>query len=124
MVLVGPGPDGDAEPEDAPGEGEETSRDPSVALGVLAAPLIELGFADPVFVSRDAAIVPGEVRTHEVVVGPGCALVAGTASDEAMDLDLYLADEAGARDRSRHGRAVDRPRARVPRSGDRAAGWR
>lgn len=99
MVLEGPGPDPDAE-EEATEAVPETSRDPSVALGVLAAPLVALGFAAPVFVTRDAAIVPGEVRTHEIVIGPGCALVAGTGSDEAMDLDLYLGDA--------NGREVDR----------------
>jgi len=64
-------------------------------MGVMAAPLQNRGFAPPLFVSRDAAIVPGEVRTHDVVIGPGCALIAGAASHEGMDLDLYLADDAG-----------------------------
>ncbi|HJL17272.1 MAG TPA: hypothetical protein RMH99_16515 [Sandaracinaceae bacterium LLY-WYZ-13_1] len=77
------------------GHAGETPHDPALALGVLAAPLQNRGFSAPVFVSRDAAIVPGEVRTHDVVIGPGCALVAGTASHEGMDLDLYLAEESG-----------------------------
>ncbi|MFK7985780.1 MAG: hypothetical protein AB8I08_07080 [Sandaracinaceae bacterium] len=74
---------------------QEAPGDPALALDVLAAPLSTRGFAPPLFVSRDAAIVPGEVRTHDVVVGPGCALIAGTASHDGMDLDLYLADDAG-----------------------------
>lgn len=69
--------------------------DPALALGVLAAPLQGRGFSAPLFVSRDAAIVPGEVRTHDVVIGPGCALVVGTASHEGIDLDLYMAEETG-----------------------------
>ncbi len=97
MVLVGPGSDDAAQPAESVDEGtlEEVSDDPGLALGVLVAPLLARGFSAPVFVSRDAAIVPGEVRTHDVVIGPGCALVVGAASDEAMDLDLYLADEDG-----------------------------
>jgi hypothetical protein len=93
MVLVGPG-----QPEaEAVAPPMETSRgsDPSLAVEVLAAPLRERGFSAPIFVSRDAAIVPGEVRTHEVVIGPGCSLVAGAASHEGMDLDLYLAGDDG-----------------------------
>jgi hypothetical protein len=74
---------------------ERAPDDPALALGVLAAPLSSRGFAPPVFVSRAAAIVPGEVRTHDVVIGPGCAIILGAASHEGMDLDLYLADDAG-----------------------------
>ncbi len=73
----------------------EPSGDPSLALLALARPLQSRGFGAPLFVSRDAAILPGEVRTHEVVLGPGCGIVAGAASHEGMDLDLYLADEGG-----------------------------
>jgi hypothetical protein len=95
LVFAGPGQPG-APPGDVEATLEERStEDPSLALEVLAAPLRARGFGPPVFVSRDAAIVPGEVRTHEVVVGPGCAIVAGAASHDGMDLDLYLADEAG-----------------------------
>ncbi len=94
MVLGGPG---GAALAVQPAEPEEpaTHTDPGPALALLVAPLVERGFSPPVFVSRDAAIVPGEVRTHDVVVGPGCAVITGTASDEAMDLDLYLADPDG-----------------------------
>ncbi|MCA9607628.1 MAG: hypothetical protein KC619_18600 [Myxococcales bacterium] len=96
MVLGGPGGEELVEqPAETDEPGPDTHHDPGPALGLLVAPLVERGFDAPVFVSRDAAIVPGEVRTHDVVVGPGCAVVAGTASDEAMDLDLYLADPDG-----------------------------
>ncbi len=94
LVLVGPGLPSDPvdrieEPRPAVGS------DPSLAIEVLGAPLRDRGFGAPLFVSRDAAILPGEVRTHEVVIGPGCSVVIGAASHEGMDLDLYLADEAG-----------------------------
>lgn len=95
MVLGGPRAE---EPSVQPAGADDVAADradPSLALGVLIAPLLARGFDAPVYVSRDAAIVPGEVRTHDVVVGPGCAVIAGTASDEAMDLDLYLADPEG-----------------------------
>jgi hypothetical protein len=68
---------------------------PDVALGILAAELQERGFAPPIFASRDASIAPGEALTHEIVVGPGCALIVASASHDGMDLDLYLADAAG-----------------------------
>ncbi len=96
MVAVGPAEEPEAAPgEPAPEPHDERVDDPALALGVMAAPLQNRGFAPPLFVSRDAAIVPGEVRTHDVVIGPGCALIAGAASHEGMDLDLYLADDAG-----------------------------
>jgi hypothetical protein len=78
---------------DRAARGEVASAD--VALGVLAAELAERGFEPPIFASRDASIAPGETRTHEIVVGPGCSLVVASASHEGMDLDLYLADEEG-----------------------------
>jgi len=95
MVASGPAAEPDVAPEEAPEALEQRGDDPALALGVMAAPLQNRGFAPPLFVSRDAAIVPGEVRTHDVVIGPGCALIAGAASHEGMDLDLYLADDGG-----------------------------
>jgi len=93
-VFAGPGqPDGP--PVVGPTAEPEPSTDPSLALEALSRPLQNRGFGMPLFVSRDAAILPGEVRTHEVVIGPGCGIVAGAASHEGMDLDLYLADEGG-----------------------------
>jgi hypothetical protein len=63
-----------------------------VALGVVVAELGPRGFQPPVFVTRDAPIAPGEARMHEVVVGPGCALIVASASHAGMDVDLYLVD--------------------------------
>ncbi len=94
MVMVGPGQPA-AEVPDTLEPAPEPRADPGLAIEVLSAPLRERGFGAPLFIARDAAIVPGEVRTHEVVIGPGCGLVAGAASHEGMDLDLYLADENG-----------------------------
>lgn len=93
-VFAGPGQPGEDAVVDPTLE-PEPRADPSLALLALARPLQSRGFGAPLFVSRDAAILPGEVRTHEVVVGPGCGIVAGAASHEGMDLDLYLADESG-----------------------------
>lgn len=98
VLLSGPRPEHGTEDVSAL-EGESAAAtegaDPGVALDVLAAPLSDRGFDPPVFVARDAAITPGEVRTHELVIGPGCAILAGAASSSAMDLDLYLVDPSG-----------------------------
>lgn len=96
LVFVGPGqPGGEAAVEALEDRAAGAGDDPSLAIEVLGAPLRDRGFGPPLFVSRDAAILPGEVRTHDVVIGPGCSVVIGAASDEGMDLDLYLADETG-----------------------------
>lgn len=93
LVFVGPGPP--ARPPTLEPPLEERPSEPSLVVEVMAAPLRLRGFGAPLFVARDAQIVPGEVRTHDVVIGPGCSIVAGAASHEGMDLDLYLADESG-----------------------------
>lgn len=97
LVFAGPPAETEAERAAEPVQAidDRAPDDPALALGVLAAPLASRGFAAPLFVSRGAAIVPGEVRTHDVVIGPGCAIILGAASHEGMDLDLYLADDAG-----------------------------
>jgi hypothetical protein len=69
--------------------------DPEVELAVSVASLVEQGFDEPLLIARSAVINPGEVLTHDVVIGPGCGLVVAAGSDEAMDLDLYLADPNG-----------------------------
>jgi hypothetical protein len=69
--------------------------DPVVALAVSVAQLVALGFEEPALVARAAVINPGEVLTHDVVIGPGCGLLVAVGSDDAMDLDLYLADPNG-----------------------------
>jgi hypothetical protein len=72
-----------------------TPSDPSLAVGVTAAALAPLGFAPPLFVAEHARIAPGDVVTHEAIVGPGCALIMAAASSDQIDLDLYLADASG-----------------------------
>lgn len=100
MVLAAPSPAlsreeaGDLGALDAERPRSEGNA-PEVALGVLAAELARRGFEAPIFASRDASIAPGETRTHEVVAGPGCALIVASASHAGMDVDLYLADAAG-----------------------------
>ncbi len=117
-VLVGPGHE--TTDDAAPGIDERApalGADPSLAIEVLGAPLRDRGFGPPLFVSRDAGILPGEVRTHDVVIGPGCSVVIGAASHEGMDLDLYLADETGRevdRDTAVHSTARVRACRRAP----------
>jgi hypothetical protein len=104
LVLAGPLPD-DA-PDDAevaapesvepPAEGSPASAtDPVTSLTGLASALAGRGYSQPVIVVRDGHIAPGEVRTHEVLTGPGCAIVLGAAGRPDTDLDLYLSDAAG-----------------------------
>jgi len=53
------------------------------------------GYGDPLLLVREATIAPGETAVHEVVVGPGCAVVLGAGGPGELDLDLYLADPEG-----------------------------
>jgi len=100
MVLEG-APEARAEPRgpqaDDPGAPEPVapSRDPSVALSLAAASLRDRGYEDPLFVAQSADIAPGEARIHDVLVGPGCAVLLGAASGDATDIDLYLDDPSG-----------------------------
>jgi len=106
LVLGGPaavepedGPGGGAE-EDVAAEGSEPAPedadDPMVALGPVASLLVERGYAAPSYVTTDGWVAPGEVRTHDVLLGGGCALVVGAAGRPETDLDLYLAEPSGA----------------------------
>lgn len=101
QVLVGPPrdvalPEASAPEEvstalDTPGD----ASDPSLAVGVSAAALAGLGFEAPLFVAEHARIAPGDVVTHEAILGPGCALLVAAASSDQIDVDLYLADATG-----------------------------
>lgn len=113
MMLHGPGRDAPgaiagAEPaEQPPPVGEEQ---PVVALTSVVGGLRDRGYGAPLFLVRDGTIAPGETRTQDVLVGPGCGIVVGAAGPSGVDLDLYLTDESG--------RAIDRdtgvqPTARV-----------
>lgn len=100
QVLVGPARDPERRDDDAVDIGTALDTpspvtDPSLAVGVAAGALARLGFAAPLFVAERARIVPGDVVTHEAILGPGCSLVVAAASSDQMDLDLYLADAQG-----------------------------
>ena len=95
MALSGP-LEVQAEAE-APPELEEL--EPLEALEATLAELASRGLGEPRFLVEDAAIQPGEVRQHEVVLGPGCALIAGAGGPGELDLDLYLSDAEGVVDR-------------------------
>jgi hypothetical protein len=103
MLLVGPG----REPAGSAGEGTPAAAgadeaaapverpDPVAALGAAAAGLASRGYDPPLFLVRGGFLAPGESRGHEIVLGPGCTVVLGTAADPGVDLDLYLAREDG-----------------------------
>jgi hypothetical protein len=100
LVLVGLAPDPDAseavEPVEEPPEVvAPPSADPMAALGVVATALAARGYAAPIYVTMDSDVAPGEVRTHEVFLGPGCTVLVGAAGSGETDLDLYLADVEG-----------------------------
>jgi hypothetical protein len=101
QVLVGPGRDDGTRAETAPSEvstaldATQDADDPSLTVGVSAAALARLGFGVPLFVAEHARIAPGDVVTHEAILGPGCSLVMAAASSDQIDVDLYLADTAG-----------------------------
>ena len=66
-----------------------------VALSTVLASLLEEGYSTPTWVVSDGSLDPGEVRTEEVVLGPSCSVVVGSASRPDADLDLYLVDASG-----------------------------
>ena len=107
LVLAGPSEDaGDAVPaaptepaSDATPAERSAGDDPVTSLMGLATNLTARGYGAPTVVVADGYISPGEVRAHEVLVRPGCAVIIGTARNDT-DLDLYLSDDAG--------RALDR----------------
>ncbi len=103
MVLAGPVPERGGETAVAAEEATEAPpetppvavADPAVALMGLSGALAQRGYSDPVVVVRDGYISPGEVRTRELMLAPGCSVLLGVAGRPETDLDLYLADEAG-----------------------------
>jgi hypothetical protein len=118
LVLEGP-PEADTadivEPASttAPSEGGEDDAplptDPVVGLSRLTTALEARGYGAPSWVVTDGWVARGEVRSHEIVLGPGCFVVLGAAARAETDLDLYLTE---------HGRVIDRdtgvsPAARV-----------
>lgn len=91
MVLSG----APQEPTPPPTE-EVADAEPLALLGGQLEEFVARGFGPPLTIVQDAALNPGETRTHEVGVGPGCALVVGAGGGGEVDLDLYLVDPDGA----------------------------
>ncbi|MEM9074531.1 MAG: hypothetical protein AAGE52_38910 [Myxococcota bacterium] len=81
--------------------------EPLAILGTRLEELEAKGAGTPIYLVQDASLSPGETRTHEVLLGPGCAYVVGAGGPGELDLDLYLVDAEG--------RSVDRD-ARVQRT--------
>lgn len=81
--------------EEPPAVDAVAQRDPGVMLAIVANALGARGYEPPLFVAQSADIAPGESRAHEVLVGPGCAVLAGAASGESTDIDIYLTDATG-----------------------------
>lgn len=98
MIMSGPvpepNPDAGAPVPEERRETESEAKDSVAALGGVTERLADRGY-EPVFVLREGTIMPGEVRTHEVLLGPGCGLVVGVGGRPGMDLDLYLSDASG-----------------------------
>ena len=104
LVLAGPVPSegaGDSVPAaalepatEATADDDQAESDPIPNLMTLATGLAARGYGSPSVVVADGYIAPGEVRAHEALVGPGCAVVIGTARSDT-DLDLYLTDASG-----------------------------
>ncbi len=90
MVLSG----APHEPSPPPAE-QVADAEPLALLGGQLELLVDRGFGAPLTIVQDAPLNPGETRTHEVVVGPGCALVVGAGGGGEVDLDLYLVDPNG-----------------------------
>ena len=85
-------------PEVDPGLPEPDAVQEAAPLAVLATEidaLVARGFVDPLYLVQDGVLGPGETRTHEVVLGPGCGLVVGAGGPGELDLDLYLVDSEG-----------------------------
>lgn len=124
-AFVGPSARADArdarEVDEAIGPARRRA-DAVAQLELEIASFLEDGFESPLVVARSAVITPGEVLTHDVVLGPGCGIVVAVGSDESMDVDLYLADgngrevDADTETRSRAVVRACRPTARVMRA--------
>lgn len=91
-VIVFSGPEGERTvPE--PDAVEEAA--PLAVLGGEIETLTARGLVDPLTLVPDGVLGPGETRTHEVMIGPGCGLIVGAGGPGELDLDLYLVDAEG-----------------------------
>lgn len=85
-------------PEAAPSVPELDVVEQAAPLAVLGGEidaLVARGLVDPLYLVQDGSLGPGETRTHEVVLGPGCGLLVGAGGPGELDLDLYLVDSEG-----------------------------
>lgn len=97
VALEGPR---DPSPFPTPGATPQASADAApqgagAALAPRIAAMLERGYASSRWLIRDGTLGPGEVRSEEVVLGPGCELLLGGAATGDADLDLYLVDASG-----------------------------
>jgi len=108
LVLGGPEPTDlpeSLEPEgveEGPGTPEPDATpvtDPMAGLTSLTSALETRGYDAPVFVVPDGWVARGEVRSHELALGPGCFVVVGAAGRPETDLDLYLSEGGQTIDR-------------------------
>jgi len=85
--------------------GSGPEGEPVAAMSASVAALEARGYGAPSFIVPDGWVAPGEVRNHELVLGPGCFVVLGAAGRTETDLDLYL---------SRDGVTIDRDTSVAP----------
>ncbi len=116
LVLGGPAPEDVPQVQEGAEEGtlveepeSEPPPNPVATLSTFTAALESRGYGAPAFVVPDGWVARGEVRSHDLALGPGCFVVVGAAGRAETDLDLYL---------SAGGQTVDRdtgvsPTARV-----------
>jgi hypothetical protein len=87
--------------DEAPGSDEEVRRPVGPAVAEEGAPDVTASLRsrgyEVVQTLREPTMMPGEVRSHDVVLGPGCAVVVGVPGAPGMDVDLYLVDAEGAK---------------------------
>lgn len=66
------------------------TAEPLEQLGRELRALLDREYRSPLVIVRDGTISPGEGRSHEIQIGPGCGVVLGAAGPGDLDLDLYL----------------------------------
>lgn len=88
-------PDAGVRADGAPVEAQEVDeKGGTTGGGGLVTNLAERDY-EPILVLREVMLMPGEVRTHELLMGPGCHVVVGSAVRPGMDVDLYLTNADG-----------------------------
>ncbi len=62
---------------------------------VAVAALIERGYGNARYLTRGAALRPGETVAYDITLPTGCSVLLAAPESSDMDLDLYLADLQG-----------------------------